>query len=260
MGEAAFIISNRPMGAPRVGGTRGVGLGRLRKIALCGNASTLAEAPLHDETWEIWAHASSRMHLRDSRVDRFFDLHPRSFWGPGKKWDPEYVEWLTRQPVPIYMQRRHADVPASVKYPKDRVMAEFGRYFTSQAAWMIALALTEGVTHLGLYGIHYATDSEYVTQRAGCEYWLGVAFGRGVQIVIPHGNPILKTPHLLYGYESHNDGALHACYRPDLKEQRRTPSGLHGTIIDMADPANRPPLRDIGEPIAWAHSGHTHHA
>jgi len=69
---------------------------------------------------------------------------------------------------------------------------------------MIALALSEGVTHLGFYGIHYALDEEHKKQRSGCEYWMGVAVGRGVQLVIPESAPLLKEPGWLYGYESHD--------------------------------------------------------
>ena len=36
------------------------GLGRLRKIALLGGSLTLAYAPWHDTTWELWSHASCR--------------------------------------------------------------------------------------------------------------------------------------------------------------------------------------------------------
>jgi hypothetical protein len=58
------------------------------------------------------------------------------------------------------MQRHYPEIPQSVMYPKGRVVAEFRRYFTSQAAWMIALALTEGVTHVGFFGIHYDARDE----------------------------------------------------------------------------------------------------
>lgn len=177
------------------------GLGRLRKVALIGAAHTVDYAPWYDHTWEIWAH--STCYSLCKRVDRYFDLHP---W----KWItekpvPGYLRWLKTVTVPVYMQRKFRDVPSSVRYPRERVLAEFPRYFTSQAAWMMALALTEGVTHLGFFGIHYSLDEEHRKQRAGCEFWMGVATGRGVQIVNPPGSPLLREPAWLYGYESHTD-------------------------------------------------------
>jgi hypothetical protein len=174
------------------------GVGRLRKIALIGSAQTVYLAPWYDPTWEIWAHATVHHYCR--RVDRYFDLHPWE-WISGKQ-VPDYLDFLATCKTPIYMQRQFANVPTSVKYPRERIMAEYPRYFTSHAAWMIALALSEGVTHLG-YGIHYAMDEEHKKQRAGCEFWMGVATGKGVQLVLPEGCPMTKEPAWLYGYESH---------------------------------------------------------
>ncbi len=75
-------------------------------------------------------------------------------------------------------------------------------------AWMSALALSEGVTHVALWGIHYEHDIEHERQRGCCEYWVGLLEGRGVQVVIPEGCPVTKSPGWLYGYESH-DEAVH---------------------------------------------------
>lgn len=176
-----------------------VGLGRQRKIALIGSAETIQCAPWYDPTWEIWAHAT--VHHFCKRVDRYFDLHPWKWIS--EKPMPGYLEWLKTERTPIYMQRRFRDVPASLRYPQERILAEYPRYFTSHVGWMVALALSEGVTHLGFYGIHYALDEEHIKQRPGCEFWMGVALGKGVQLVNPPGSPLLRQPGWLYGYESH---------------------------------------------------------
>jgi hypothetical protein len=185
---------------PRTAKTTGV-----RKIALVGSAPSIDATPWHDPTWEIWAHAT--VHSLCTRVDRYFDLHP---W----KWItekdvPGYVQWLKQTKTPVYLQEQRADVVSSLRFPKERLLAEWPEYFTSHAAWMIALALSEGVTHLGFFGIHYAGDEEHQEQRPGCEFWMGVALGRGVQLVIPPDNPLLKEPKWrLYGYRSH-EGKVH---------------------------------------------------
>lgn len=239
----------------RLPGPASAGLGRLRKVAIVGNAPTWIYAPWHDASWEIWSHTSTKSLVK--RVDRFFELHPKQFWNrpEGKKWDPEYVAWLKYNRVPILMQERYRDVPASVRYPKERILSEFRPYFTSQTAWMIALALTEGVTHLGFFGVHYGHYTEYATQRAGCEYWMGVAEGRGVQIVLPPTNPLLREPARLYGYESHSEGSLHESYRVTPQQKAATVANVITTLApDAPPPAVR--LRDIGEPIAWERSGY----
>jgi hypothetical protein len=178
---------------------RRVGPGSARKIAIIGTAPTHRYAPWDDPSWEIWAHASAWNLCR--RADRWFDLHPEARWRERKTYHPDYAGWLATQAAPIYMQQKWKEIPACVRYPKERVLAEFPRYHSGQVSWMIALALLEGVTHLGFFGVHYSMESEYAAQRAGCEFWMGLAFGRGVQLVIPDNVPLLKEPPALYGYE-----------------------------------------------------------
>jgi hypothetical protein len=220
------------------------GLGRLRKVAIIGTAATVTFAPFHDPTWEIWAHASAHMLCR--RVDRFFDLHPEAVWRTQKRWMENYVGWLKRLTTQIYMQTRYADVPASIRYPKERILAEYPhRYFTSQVAWMIALALAEGVTHLGFFGIHFAIEAERSKQRSNCEYWMGLAEGRGVHLVLPDGCPLLKEPPWLYGYESHEPGRWETLLKP--------PQDKTFTIIPEGVVPELKPL-PTGEPPAWDRS------
>ncbi len=181
------------------------GIGRLRKIALLGSHYSLEYAPWGAPSWELWGHASSRFLYRRS-PDRYFDLHRMECWTAGRK-EERYVKWLGRNTIPIYMQKVHETIPASIRYPKEQIFCEFRKYFSSHAAYMIALALYEGVTHIGLFGINYSTDSEYATQRGSTEYWLGFAEGRGVQIVLPPRCTLLNDPPELYGYESHDEKA-----------------------------------------------------
>lgn len=175
----------------------------MRKIALIGGEpTTVRHAPWHDPSWEIWAHTSVNRYCQ--RVDRWFELHPpHVFQAKTKHGRTDWYGWLKTRPEPIYMQERYPEVPTSVRYPIERVLTEFPRYCSSTVAWMIALALTEGVHTIGLWGIHFQNGSEYAEQRAGCEFWLGVALGRGVQVKIPEACPVLKEPRDLYGYESH---------------------------------------------------------
>lgn len=260
--------SGKGWGAPIVRRPPLAGLGRARKIAILGGGqSTLRYAPWMDPTWELWAHASCRNQCA-RMPDVLFDLHPPSLWrSPVKKhWDTSYLTWLQQNTVPIYMQEHYKDVPASLKYPFSQVIHQFRPYFTNHVAWMIALALTEGVTTIGLYGCHYESESEYGVQRGCAEYWCGVAEGRGVQIVIPPTCNLLNFPPQLYGYESHPDGVRAKEYSapiakvPSVKKVDGT--HLEITPIDMEKAEGRTPLRPLmgeeGHPVApaWERSGH----
>jgi hypothetical protein len=213
----------------------------VRKIALIGTAPTVRFAPWTDPSWEVWAHASAGRFCK--RVDRFFDLHPAHVYRETRKnGQADYFAWLQGLRTPIYMQDKVPAIPASVRYPKERILAEFPRYMSSTFAWMVALALTEGATTLGVFGIHYQFGSEYAEQRAGAEFWLGLAAGRGVQIVNPEGSPLLREPALLYGYETHTPelyAARKAQFRKDVTLKPR--KGF--------DPRQLTPMDDL--PADW---------
>lgn len=225
------------------------GLGRIRKIGLLGSHSASLEwCPWDDPTWELWGHSSSRGWYKRA-PERYFDLHRKECWTRGGKKGAAYPQWLGRNTVPIYMQDKFPEVPASVRYPKERVQMEFRSYISSHAAWMIALALMEGVTHIGFFGVSYTDDDgpERFTQRGSTEYWMGFAEGRGVQLVIPKGCTLLQQPQELYGYESHDDeGKLVPAYQSKYTRivapaapSTLLPNGMEAPPADVVDAMNK---------------------
>jgi hypothetical protein len=174
-------------------------------------------------------------------MDRYFDLHVRACWTRGGKKGARYPKWLAGNMTPIYMQEHYPDVPASIKYPKGRILMEFADargYFTNQVAWMIALALTEGVSTIGLFGVNYSTESEYQRQRGSAEYWLGRASGMGVRVVLPEQCTLLHDPALLYGYESHD--ATTGILVPEYKRKEWKPAEtirpvVEGEVVERAE-------------------------
>ena len=230
------------------------GVGRLRKIACLGGAKSLHFTPWHDPTWELWAHASCR-HLCARDPDLLFDMHPPELWRDPKKksWDPKYAAWIATNRVPIMMQEAYPDVPAAMRYPFETIITEFPRgYMTNHLAYMIALALSEGVTHIGVFGCDYNTNSEYGPQRGSAEYWLGVAEGRGVHVQIAPQCDLLNKPALLYGYESHPNGVRDKSYSFSIGPLKADGKAhvASGLTLVPADYPGAPPLRDIGVPPA----------
>ena len=227
------------------------GLGRLRKIALTGSAETVDHAPWHDPTWEIWTHAVTSG--RCARFDRVFEMHPAHVWRDHVKpqW-PTYVQWLQRCAAPIYMLEKHPDIPSSVRYPRERIFGEcrsmIGRlHFGSQADFMIALALSEGVTHIGLFGVQYTApikDGERNEQLLSLKFWLGVAAGKGVSIVLPEGHPSFDIPREVYGLESHSTPEKYAARL--AAERAVTGKGGGREALQPSGAALKPPPASLG--------------
>lgn len=205
---------------------------RRRKFAICGFASSTRQyMPVHDDSWEIWTLNQLYRHL--PRSDVHFDIH--------YNWDQEVVPgtdhrgWIRDCGIPVYMKDRLADLPTSVRFPMDALLAYFqADYFTSTIAYMVALAIWEidrsartelrafvrrtkksvladldlaAVLHdiygrhaIGIFGVDLVVGEEYFWQKACAEFWVGQACARGIQIVIPPESALCKQPYR-YGYD-----------------------------------------------------------
>lgn len=199
-----------------------------RKVAIVGFADSYALAPFDDPSVEIWG--INELHRYLPRWDRWFELHAReSFEIKGHRDQEHHVNWLRAQkPVgdphykPIFMREEFADIPAGMRYPlawvSDRFFGQFGQrpYFTSSIGYMLALAIAEGrdeqfrpvdeqaVGWIGIYGIDLASHTEYADQRPNAEYFIGLARGLGIEVVIAEGSALLRGDHL-YGFEQRED-------------------------------------------------------
>lgn len=235
---------------------------KTKKLALLGSTENLDFAPWHDPTWTLAAHPCCRPRCR-REPDWYFDLHrPEVFTKEHKGWNKRYYSWLRHLQTPIFMQRNYAEIPMSVEYPLERIQAEFRSYFTNHCAFMIALALTEGVTHIGLFGCQYSHETEHGVQRDSLTYWLGFAEARGVTLVIPQKcNTLLRQPPMLYGYESHDaDGKLVPAYRVRTTIKAKTSTGetVRSEMVPVAEDGRCPiPLMQLpnGEAPAYERSG-----
>jgi hypothetical protein len=159
------------------------------------------------------------------RVDLLIQIHASPIWkNPnnlnhgrhqtlenGIKSNSHY-DWLQRpHEYPIYMQEHYDDVPSSVKYPKEEIIKallpniwrdvngkiEQVKHFSSSTAYAIALAIYQGKKKIEMVGIEMTSDTEYVRQRPGVFFWLGIAIGRGIDVVL-HSPLLMKDKD--YGY------------------------------------------------------------
>jgi len=184
-------------------------------LANTGPTENVIFAPWHDPTWTIATHCSAR-EFCEREPDWYFDMHRPELFRSPKNWNEHYYSWLKHLQTPIFMQERYKEIPMAVRYPIERVLQEIRAYFTNHAAFMIALAMQEGVKTIGIFGCQYSADTEHSTQRGSLEYWLGRFEQYGGEVVLPvKYNTVLNFPSTLYGYESHDEkGNLCGDYKP----------------------------------------------
>ena len=185
--------------------------GNKKKVAICGFAPSWKEAPWDDkDNTEIWV--LNEMYrvapeVKNFRADRWFEIHDLHSQSKATK---EHQDFLKTCPVPLYVQKKYEHLPNAIPFPKDEILAFFeekgfkgSKYFTNSISWFIALAIMEGFKTVSVYGVDMATDSEYGWQRPSCEYWIGLAEGMGVEVIIPPSSDLLKCTQL-YAFESNN--------------------------------------------------------
>lgn len=171
---------------------------RRKKVAIVGFATnTLHLVPWNDPDFEIWGLNQGYLHCH-RRADRWFELHLPEATADVR--DPEYLQWLSACPIPIYMIQTAPEIPNSVRFPIERAIEFGGRdYFTSSPAFMLALAGMEGFEEVHLYGINLAIGDEYFFEKACAEWWIGFLEGRGVKVHVPKASSLLKQ-YRRYGY------------------------------------------------------------
>lgn len=160
-----------------------------QRVAIVGGGPTRRRAPYEDESWDIWAFSSRAW--RYPRITRWFEIHAMTDLRQqlasrkrGRRRFRTYMQFLRRLDCPVYMMREHPRIPNSVRFPKDELVEEFGRCFTSTAAYLIALAIVEGYEEIGLWGID-VRRKEYRRQRPALRYLLSLARQQGIEIYVP---------------------------------------------------------------------------
>lgn len=188
-------------------GTTTMVASKLRIVCIAGFAETsramALKLPPEVEIWSL-----NRCYTFLKRWDRWYEVHqPELYTGKTGLREPQYLELLRASKVPIYMQVPDPTVPKAVLFPKAEIVASGLRdYFTTSIAYMIAHAIYEHdqgqrIGEIHLYGVDMSAYSEYSFQRPCVEYWLGVADGRGIKVIIPRQSPVLKGS--VYGNHSY---------------------------------------------------------
>lgn len=213
-----------------------------RKIAVLGSAvSSVSLAPFNEPEWEIWGCSPANKGL--PRVDVWFELHnPTLKIAEGLS---EWLDWLKQQPI-VYMQKAYPGYKGAREYPLQPIVERWGPFWwTSQLAFMLALAIEQKPATIGIYGVDMAANSEYNQQRLGCQYFIQhIVRESGIELIVPPESDILE-PAPLYGYcessrmwRKHNARVLELKGRIGQLEQLLAQKGgekahLMGALDDM---------------------------
>ena len=169
---------------------------------ICGAPSSEFLAPWEDESFDNWVLGNRLDRHIDRRPTRVFEIHDDL----SEHEEPElYKSWLidhniplvvgegfNLEPVPDY-DYHHISI-----YPYNKIEELYGSlYLTSSPAYMMAMAMIEGYTEIGIYGVDLTTDDlEYFHQRPCMEAWIGFAKGRGIKVTIPEVSHIGKSSYV----------------------------------------------------------------
>lgn len=118
--------------------------------------------------------------------------------------DHEFEHWQRlhegRVGAPVYMLEAYPDIPESVRYPIEDVLAIIKRPFiTSGPEYLVGLAILQGYDRIYTCGFDMNSESEYRYQREGMSWIIGYCDGAGIDLVLPKGSTLCNAK--LYGYE-----------------------------------------------------------
>tara|TARA_Y100000296_G_scaffold13339_1_gene15499 strand:- start:871 stop:1884 length:1014 start_codon:yes stop_codon:yes gene_type:complete len=166
--------------------------GQGKKIAILGTCPSRELAPVNDLTWEIWTIGPGGKNA--NRWERLFEMHGAGSWPEGFR---HYLHELkdVQPPRIIYTEAAMPDWPANQVLNKEGLFGKYGRmWFQSQISYALAVAIEEGATCIGIWGIDLEAGEEYRSQFAGAKYFMDIASLAGIDVVVPEGCGLLRDP------------------------------------------------------------------
>ncbi len=153
---------------------------------------------------DIWG--VNRAYVKTPRLSRlyFFDS-PALMRHYGHE---DFMQHAADLDIPVWATKHYEEIPLSKAFPIRAVEEHFGlpeSNFTSTIAYMLAHAIYEGYEQIIIHKMLMSPGSlEYYCQKAGLDFWCGIAIGRGIALVKDRQS-FLCAPHLwepgLYGYQ-----------------------------------------------------------
>lgn len=159
----------------------------LKEVVIVG----LSQTTHGDVPWEkpdIWGLPWDEGYWR--RFSRLFEMHDLSLIRDVPCRPVGYEDRLRSVEVPLYMQEQY--FPEATRYPFEAVAETTTDYFNSSIGYMLALAIHEQYERISIFGVDMKADDEYGYQKPNAEYLIGLARGRGIEVLIPEASPLCK--------------------------------------------------------------------
>ena len=176
-----------------------------RKIIILGSGPDWQSCPFKSTDREIWAVA--KMVMLDhppTKVDMLFSMDDIDYLLTIRRGDftkDEFVANINDRNVRYISTHVRDEIVKSKAFPFKEIVNRYRvPYFTNTICYMIAYALWKGVTHIDFYGVAQMAAFEYSAEKAGVEFWLGMAAGLGVKINFKTMTALLKNPNMSYPY------------------------------------------------------------
>ena len=178
------------------------------KICIMGFGPTKDVAPLDDPSWTF---LGLPWDANWRRYDRLYEMHSQDVLQLSnsvvitEEWDGGRIVTQAHRPQnyfailkeiagdknkTLYMQDNYFG--GVVPYPFDKVVKATRDYFISSVTYMISHAISLEPKTLAVYGIDLSGNDEWAYQRACVEYLLGLAEGRGIEVIVPDDSWLLK--------------------------------------------------------------------
>lgn len=162
------------------------------KVAVIGLApSSHGDAPWLDTSWDKWG-----LPWDDKGwpyMSRTFEMHDKRLLDSEHSLrGTDYLDRLN-DCERLYIQKSDERLPRAQEYPFLAVSKSIGQsYWNSSIAYAMAMAIYEGATQIGIWGVDMDGTDEYAYQRPNMEYLIGVARGKGIDVYIPESSALCK--------------------------------------------------------------------
>lgn len=177
-----------------------------RKIAILGTTPSRMEAPIADESWEIWTIGPGGKDLH--RWNRLYETHtiwPEDFAGYLNDLSKVQRPQIVKSIVPMKTRMVHwahrygkdeewlaktitGDWSANEVIDRDDLFERYRKlWFSTSICYALVEAIESGAKTIGCFGIDLESDEEHIAQFIGCAHLMDIARLIGIDIVLPPG-------------------------------------------------------------------------